>query len=107
MATNRDFLDYVLEQLSLLKDVTYRPMMGEYIIYCKDKIIGGIYDNRFLIKPCKAALEMMPEARMEYPYEGGKKMLLVEDLDDKRFLCDLINGMYDELPVTNKKKNKN
>ena len=79
-------------------------MMGEYIIYYHGKIVGGIYDDRFLVKPVKAAVDMMPEAELEVPYEGAKEMLLVDNVDDKEFLCSLLEAMYDELPVPKKKK---
>ena len=104
MASNESYLDYILEQLSRLDDVSWRPMMGEYIIYYRGKIIGGIYDDRFLVKPVEAAKEMMPDARMELPYEGAKEMLLVENLDDSFFLESLITAMYDELPEPKKRK---
>nr|WP_295622656.1 TfoX/Sxy family protein [uncultured Methanobrevibacter sp.] len=97
-------MDYVMEQLSDLEDVSSRAMMGEYIIYYRGKIIGGIYDDRFLVKPVKAAKEMMPDADMELPYEGAKEMLLIEDLDDREFLANLLEGMYDELPAPRKKR---
>ena len=104
MASNTDFLDYVLEQLSDLDDISYRAMMGEFIIYYRDKIIGGIYDNRFLIKPTKTALEMMPNAEKQLPYEGAKEMLAVDDIENRQFLCELIEKMYDELPAVKKRK---
>lgn len=87
-----------------MEDISYRAMMGEYIIYYRGKIVGGIYDDRFLVKPVKAALEMMPDADMELPYEGAKEMLLIEDLDDREFLSDLLEAMYDELPSPKKKR---
>ena len=87
-----------------MEDVSSRAMMGEYIIYYRGKIIGGIYDDRFLVKPVKAAKEMMPDADMELPYEGAKEMLLIEDLDDREFLANLLEGMYDELPAPRKKR---
>ena len=98
MASNRDFLDFVLEQLSELDGISYRAMMGEFIIYHKGKIPGGIYDDRLLVKPVKAAIEYMPEASFGLPYDGGSKMLLVTELEDKDFLAGLFNAMYDELP---------
>ncbi len=79
-------------------------MMGEYIIYYRGKIVGGIYDDRFLVKPVKTALEMMPDADMELPYEGAKEMLLIDDVDDREFLSDLLEAMYDELPAPKKKR---
>ena len=104
MASGRSLLDYVLEQLSGLEDVTYRPMMGEYIIYYGGKVMGGIYDDRFLVKPTKSAVALMPESRYEIPYEGAKEMLLVEDIDNREFLMELFEAMYDELPTPRKKR---
>ena len=105
MASGKEYLNYVLEQLSNLKDINYRAMMGEYIIYYKGKIIGGIYDDRFLIKPTKTAKEMLKDAPFELPYKGAKEMILVENLEDKEFLANLFNNIVDELPAV-KKKNK-
>lgn len=104
MASSREYLEFVLEQLSDLEDISYRAMMGEYIIYYRGKIVGGIYDDRFLVKPVKTALEMMPDADMELPYEGAKEMLLIDDVDDREFLSDLLEAMYDELPAPKKKR---
>ena len=97
-------LGFILEQLSELEDVTYRAMMGEYIIYYRCKIVGGIYDDRFLVKPTKSAVAMMPNADTELPYEGAKEMLLVDDVDNKEFLRELLDAMYNELPAPKKKK---
>ena len=104
MASSKDYLEYVLDQLSSLNDISYRAMMGEYIIYYQGKIVGGICDDRFLVKPTKSALDLMPDASRELPYEGAKEMLLVEDVDDRDFLNDLLNAMVDELPAPKKKK---
>ena len=104
MASSKDYLDFIMEQLSELDDVTYRAMMGEYIIYLRGKVIGGIYDNRFLVKPTNSALAMMPDADRELPYEGAKEMLLVDNVDSREFLRDLLTAMYDELPSPKKKK---
>ncbi|HAL63379.1 MAG TPA: competence protein TfoX [Clostridiales bacterium] len=104
MASSKEYLVFILEQLSELSDVSYGPMMGEYIIYYKDKVIGGIYDDRFLIKPTKSAFSLMPGAAMEIPYDGAKEMLLVENIDDKAFLCGLFDAMLGELPAPKKKK---
>ena len=79
-------------------------MMGEYILYYRGKIIGGIYDDRFLVKPTKSAVAMMPNAEMELPYDGAKEMLLVDDVDNKEFLRELLEAMYSELPAPKKKK---
>ena len=104
MTSSKEYLEYIMEQLSDLDDISYRAMMGEYIIYYRGKIIGGIYDDRFLIKPVKTAMEMMPDADMELPYEGAKKMLLVEDVENREFLKELFEAMYDELPARKKRK---
>ena len=104
MASSKEYLDFILEQLSELDGITYRAMMGEYIIYYKEKIVGGIYDDRFLIKPTKSAIRLMPEAARELPYEGAKEMLLAEDVDNREFLAELLCAMYDELPAPKKKK---
>ena len=104
MASSKDYLDFVLEQLSELEDVSYRAMMGEYIIYYRGKVVGGIYDNRFLVKPTKSAVGMMPEASLELPYEGAKEMLLVDNVENKGFLRELLEAMYEELPAPKKKR---
>ena len=103
MASSKDYLDYILEQLSGLDNISYRAMMGEYIIYYRGKVVGGIYDDRFLVKPVKAAVDMMPDAESELPYEGAKEMLLVDDVENREFLCELLETMYDELPVPKKR----
>ena len=104
MASSREYLEYILEQLSELTDISYRAMMGEYIIYYRGKVVGGIYDDRFLIKPVTTARAMMPDADMELPYEGAKEMLLVDNVENKAFLKELLEAMYNELPAPKKKK---
>ena len=104
MASSKEYLNFILEQLSELEDVSYRAMMGEYIIYYHGKVIGGIYDDRFLVKPTKSAVAMMPNAEMELPYDGAKEMLLVDDVENKEFLRELLDEMYEELPASKKKK---
>ena len=103
MASSREYLDFILEQLSGLGNITVRAMMGEYIIYWRGKIVGGIYDDRFLVKPTKSALAMMPDADREIPYEGAKEMLLVDNVDNREFLQELLTAMYDELPAPKKR----
>lgn len=107
MASSRDYLQFILEQLSGLEEITYRAMMGEYILYYRGRIVGGIYDDRLLVKPVKSAVSYMPDARYELPYDGAKEMLLVEDVDDREFLTGLFEAMYEELPVAKVKKKKN
>ena len=104
MASGREYLEFILDQLSGLEDITFRPMMGEYIIYYQGKIVGGIYDDRFLVKPTASACSMMPDAEKEQPYPGAKEMLLVENIDDRDFLESLLHAMYDELPTPKKRK---
>ena len=104
MASDREYLDFILEQLSGLDGITWRAMMGEYIIYCGGKVVGGIYDNRFLVKPTASAKAMMPDAEPELPYEGAKEMLPVDNLENREFLAALIQAVHDELPALKKKK---
>ena len=104
MASNKEYLEFILEQLSDLEEISYRAMMGEYIIYYRGKVVGGIYDDRFLVKPTKSAISMMPNADMELPYDGAKEMLLVGDVENKELLRELIEAMYEELPAPKKKK---
>lgn len=104
MSSSKDYLEYILDQLSGLDDISYRAMMGEYIIYYCGKVVGGIYDDRFLVKPVKAAVTMMPDAELELPYEGSKEMLLVDDVENREFLRELLEAMYEELPAPKKKK---
>lgn len=104
MASSKEYLAYILEQLSGLEDIRYRAMMGEYILYYREKVAGRIYEDRFLIKNVTAARESMPDASLEKPYEGAKEMLLVENVGDKEFLMDLFKAIYDELPAPKPKK---
>ena len=104
MASSKDYLEYILDQLSGLDDISYRAMMGEYIIHYRSKVVGGIYDDRFLVKPVKTAVAMMPDADLELPYEGAKEMLLVDDVENREFLRELLEAMYPELPAPKKRK---
>ena len=104
MASSRAYLNFILEQLSGVDGITWKPMMGEYILYMDGRIIGGIYDDRFLVKPTQSARAMMPDADLELPYEGAKEMLLVDNVDSRDFLARLLTAMYDELPAPKPKK---
>ena len=104
MASKKEYLDFVLGQLSGLQEVTYRAMMGEYILYYRGKIVGGVYDDRLLVKPVKSALAYLVEPSFEVPYEGAKEMLLVEEVDDREFLAGLFEAMYEELPEPKTRK---
>ena len=106
MPSTKEYLSFILEQLSDLDEITHKAMMGEYILYYRGRIFGGVYDDRFLVKPVKSARELMPDAVLELPYDGAKEMLLVDNVDDKEFLSQLITAMYDELPESKKKGRK-
>ena len=104
MASTKEYLEFILEQLSGLDEISCRAMMGEYILYYRGRIFGGIYDDRFLVKPVRAAVRLMPDAEMDIPYEGAKEMLLVDNVDSREFLMELLTAMYDELPMPKQKK---
>lgn len=104
MASSKEYLDFIQEQLSGMEEVTYRAMMGEFILYYRGKIVGGIYDDRLLVKPVKSAVSLMPNASYELPYEGAKEMLLVDNVDSREFLSELFDAMYADLPAPKKKK---
>jgi tfoX N-domain family protein len=106
MASSKEYLDFILEQVSELDNVSYKAMMGEFIIYYKGKIIGGIYDDRLLVKPMQSAINYMPNAVYELPYDGAKEMLLIDDVDNKEFLIGLFDAVYDDLPAPKPKKKK-
>ena len=99
MASSKEYLDFILDQLSELDGISWRKMMGEYILYRHGKIVGGIYDDRFLVKPTRSAAEMMPYAGREIPYEGAKEMLLVDNVESREFLRELLEAMDGELPA--------
>ncbi|MBQ4527913.1 MAG: TfoX/Sxy family protein [Clostridia bacterium] len=103
MSTTKDYLTYIIDQLSELDRITHRQMMGEYIIYYKDKIAAYLCDNRVMVKPVPSALNMIPNARFEPPYEGAKDMIVIENADDREFMTKLFNAMYDELPQPKKR----
>lgn len=104
MASTKEYLDFILGQLSNLEEITYRAMMKEYILYYRGKIVGGIYDDRLLVKPVETAIRYVPKVRYELPYDGTKEMLLVDEVDNQEFLEGLFQVMYDELPNPKKKK---
>lgn len=107
MASSRGYLEYILEQLSGLDEITYRSMMGEYIIYYRGRIAGGIYDDRLLVKPVDAASSYLREVQYQAPYEGAKDMILVDDTDNSDYLCGLFETIHEQLPAPKpKKKNR-
>ena len=101
MASSKEYVDFILEQC---EGLTTRAMMGEYVLYYGGKVVCGVYDNRLLVKPTPSAKKMMPDAPMELPYEGAKEMLLVEDVENRDFLKELFEAMYEELPEPSKRK---
>lgn len=103
MPSSKEYLNFILEQLSDLDGISYRPMMGEYLIYCSGKLVGGIYDDRLLVKPVKSAISYMSQGTYALPYEGAKEMLLVDNVDDRAYLAGLIEAMYEDLPPSKKK----
>ena len=104
MPSTKEYLNFILEQLSNLTEITHKAMMGEFLIYYRGKLVGGIYDDRLLVKPVKSAIEYMPQASYSLPYEGAKEMLLVDNVDDKEYLLGLFEKMYDDLPMQKIKK---
>ena len=104
MSSSKDYRDFILGQLSPLGGISCRAMMGEFILYYQDRIFGGIYDDRLLVKPVKAAIAYMTDIQYELPYEGAKEMLLVDNVDDSDYLCGLVEAMAPELPAKKKKK---
>ncbi len=106
MPSSKEYLEYVLDQLSDIEGVSSRAMMGEYVIYYRDKVLGGIYDDRFLVKPTEFALAMMPDAAWQLPYEGAKQMLLGDAIENRAFMADLLEAMYPELPAPKPRKRK-
>ena len=101
MASSKEYVDFILEQC---EGLTTRAMMGEFVLYYGGKVVGGVYDNRLLVKPTPSAKKMMPTAPMELPYEGAKEMLLVEDIENRDFLKELFEAMYEDLPEPKKRK---
>ena len=106
MAASKEFLEYVSDQLSEICGITYKQMMGEYIVYLNGKIAAYICDDRLLLKPVPSAEAMLPNAPHEPPYDGAKEMLLVEEVDNKEFLTDLFNAVYDDLPEPKPKRKR-
>ncbi len=104
MASTKEYRDFILEQLSGLEEISSRAMMGEYILYYRGRVLGGIYDDRLLVKPVPAVMKLIPDAPMELPYDGAKEMILVEEVDNREFLCELAESMWEELPEKKKKK---
>ena len=102
--SSKQYLEFILEMLSDTEEISYRTMMGEYIIYCRGKVVGGIYDDRFLVKKTRSAALMMPDAPLELPYDGAKEMLLVENVDSKEVLRKLLPAIADDLPAPKKRK---
>lgn len=106
MATSKDYLNFILDQLSDLKEITSRPMMGEYLLYYRGRLFGEVCDNRLLLKPVAAAVELLPGAVYEPPYPGAKEMLLMEEVENRELLARVVEGMYPQLPPPKKRRQK-
>ena len=106
MASTQEYRDYILDQLTGLEGISCQAMMGEYLLYCQGKLVGGIYDNRLLVKPTASAVRLLPDATRELPYEGAKEMLLVRDPENRELLTELIQALYEELPASKPKRAK-
>ena len=106
MASTQEYRDYILDQLTGLEGISCRAMMGEYLLYCQGKLVGGIYDNRLLVKPTASAVRLLPDAPRELPYEGAQEMLLVRDPENRELLTELIQALYEELPAPKPKRTK-
>lgn len=104
MATTKDYLNFVLDQLSGLSEITSRSMMGEYLLYYRGKLFGEVCDNRLFLKPVPAAVELLPGAAYAPPYPGAKELLLMEELDDRELLARVVEAMYPQLPEPKKRK---
>ena len=105
MLSSNQYLDFVLDLLGELDNVAHRKMMGEYVLYYRGKVFGGIYDDRFLLKVTPASERLLPDAPRAIPYEGAKEMLLVE-VEDRDALRDVVSAMWEELPAPKKRKKK-
>ena len=106
MASTQEYRDYILDQLTGLEGISCRAMMGEYLLYCQGKLVGGIYDNRLLVKPTASAVRLLPDAPRELPYEGAKEMLLVRDSENRELQTELIQALYEGLPAPKPKRAK-
>ncbi|MBR2005762.1 MAG: hypothetical protein IJ991_16465 [Thermoguttaceae bacterium] len=107
MPSSREYLDFTLARLSDLPEISYKAMMGEYLLYYRGKLVGGVYDDRFLITPVKSALALIPDAAFESPYPGAKPMLAVDADKSADFLAALFDAMFDDLPTPKKKRRSN
>lgn len=106
MPSSKEYVEYVLAQLSDAGEVSSRAMMGEYVIYYRGKVIGGIYDDRFLVKPTASARRLLPDAELQLPYEGAKEMLLVDAVENRALMAELLEAMHPELPDPKPRKAK-
>ena len=105
LSSTKEYLDTILALLSDMDAISFRPMMGEYLLYCRGKVFGGIYDDRFLVKATRSAVSMLPDAPMELPYDGAKRMLRVK-AESEAFLKKLIEAICDDLPDPKRKKKR-
>lgn len=103
MASSEDYLAYALDLLEQVPDISYRKMMGEYVLYAHGKVFGGIYDDRFLVKPTDTAKRLLPDADYQLPY-GGAKLMLAVNVEDKQRVAELVAAICTELPEPKKRK---
>ena len=107
MATGKSYFEFIREQLDGIEGIAFRAMMGEYVLYCGGKVIGGVYDDRFLLKIAPSALRILDEEgrapQFDLPYPGAKEQL-VADVDDRALCCRLVRAVADELPARKKKR---
>ena len=103
MPSTKEYMNFVMDQLSELDGVSYRAMMGEYVIYYRGKVVAGVYDDRFLVKPTPGAAKILPNAPMEIPYPGGKPMIMVEDIENRELLHRLFDAICGDLPAPKRK----
>ncbi len=108
MTSSKEFVEHVMEQLNMATGggASSRAMMGEYVVYYRDKVIGGIYNDRFLIKPTESARALLPHAEYQIPYEGAKEMLLVNEVENRELMAELLQSMYPELPARKPRKKR-
>lgn len=105
MATSKAFVDFILGQCAGM-EVRVKPMMGEYLLYYREKYAAALCDNRVLVKNLPAARALLPDAPLEKPYPEAQDMLLVENLDDRQFLAALLEAVYPELPAPKPRRRK-
>ena len=105
MASNADFVQYIVDQCSGAGEITVKKMMGDYCIYCDGVIFGLICDNNLFIKPTDPGAARLKEVVMRSPYPGAREHFLINDVDDRDYLVDIIKVTIPALPKPKSKKN--